>query len=176
MVIIVFGLPGSGKSFFAKQLATVLEAEYINSDTIRSAYSRPNQYPPEEKNGVYDAMLHKMLSALHDHKNVLLDATFYKNKLRKRFATYVPDARTLHFIEVVAVESLIRERLLKRTNGSDDNFPVYQFIKSEWEEPQFPHLVLTSENGNVQDMLHRATTYLNQHIDPAARNLSPGSD
>jgi len=36
MIIIVFGLPGSGKSYFASKLAERINARYINSDVIRS--------------------------------------------------------------------------------------------------------------------------------------------
>ena len=35
MVVIVFGLPGSGKSYFASRLAGIISADYINSDRVR---------------------------------------------------------------------------------------------------------------------------------------------
>jgi len=39
MIIVVTGLPGSGKSYFAQQLAPLMDAEYINSDKVRSLMS-----------------------------------------------------------------------------------------------------------------------------------------
>jgi predicted kinase len=35
MTVIVFGLPGSGKSYFATRLAELLNASYISSDQLR---------------------------------------------------------------------------------------------------------------------------------------------
>src|SRR5690349_10821341 len=102
MVVIISGLPGSGKTFFAKALSKALHGIYINSDTIRETFSDPNRYSRQDKNVVYGMMLNKMLTAMHTGKTVILDATFYKNDFRRRFASYVKNPGQLHFIEIVA--------------------------------------------------------------------------
>ena len=85
MIIIVFGLPGSGKSYFASQLAKMLNADYINSDKIRMAMFVKRTYTINEKLAVYNEMLMQARKAEKNHTNLVLDATFYKNEIREIF-------------------------------------------------------------------------------------------
>ena len=83
MVILVLGLPGSGKSYFAERLAQKIRAEYFNSDQIRKEMFADRTYSDLEKARVYEALLKKMQEAIDKEKDVVLDATFYKNKIRE---------------------------------------------------------------------------------------------
>lgn len=159
MILVVFGLPGSGKTYFAHALAKALNATYINSDTIRETLPGTERYSREDKNIVYDMMLNKMLIALHEGKTVVLDATFYKDDFRRRFKSYVRDQRMLHFIEIVADELLIKNRLSQRQNSHAD-FDVYKLVKSDWDPAEFPHLVIQSTNDNIEEMIAKTLNYL----------------
>jgi predicted kinase len=59
MIVIVFGLPGSGKSFFASRLAKMINADYINSDMIRKEMFASSTYSEKEKAAVYNVMIEK---------------------------------------------------------------------------------------------------------------------
>lgn len=160
MVIIVFGLPGSGKTYFARQLATGLKADYINSDTVRNSFRGPGDFSREEKNIVYDIMLNKMLIAMHEGHDVVIDATFYKNDLRRRFSSYIRESSVPYFIEIVADEELIKKRLAKRKTGAEPSSPIYDAVKAEWENVPFPHLTIESNDSNVAEMLEKAMDYI----------------
>ena len=159
MIIIVFGLPGSGKTYFAKALANTLHATYINSDTIRETFPDPNRFSRVDKNIVYDMMLNKMLTAMHEGKTVILDATFYKNDFRRRFTSYVREQGDLHFIQITADESVIKKRLAHRTNSHAD-FSIYQLVKADWDPVEFPHLTIQSTDHNINEMISKALEYL----------------
>lgn len=160
MVIIVFGLPGSGKSYFAHKLAKELDASYFNSDSIRDSLDLKEKYSRTGKNVVYDILLTRALQAAHDHKTVVIDATFYKKDLRQRFASYIKSFNEIYYIEITADEELIRKRLSEKRSDSDADFEVYQTIKSEWDKPIFPHLVLQSTNENINGMMQETLEYL----------------
>src|SRR5262245_10628703 len=113
MMILVFGLPGSGKSYFATHLAKVIKAEYISSDKTRKKTFNRHTYATEEKQLVYKEMIDRMKDALKRHTSVVLDATFYKRDSRNKFSDAANNIDKVIFIEVVAEESLIRERLRK---------------------------------------------------------------
>ncbi|MDP4129883.1 MAG: ATP-binding protein, partial [Bacteroidota bacterium] len=85
MIIIVSGLPGSGKSYFASRFAKLIQADYINSDRVRKNIFPASSYSEKENASVYDEMLELTRRSIRQKKNLVLDATFYKNELRKKF-------------------------------------------------------------------------------------------
>lgn len=74
MIIIVFGLPGSGKSYFASRLAKMINAGYVSSDKVRKELFKESVYSEQEKRAVYDKMLQQMEQAIQQKNNLVLDA------------------------------------------------------------------------------------------------------
>lgn len=158
MVVIVFGLPGSGKSYFASRLAPAIDAEYLNSDVLRKKLLPNRNYSEEEKLEVYDKMLLRMRQAISENKSLVIDATFYKDEIRKEFIRQA--GNDIFFIEVRADEELIRERLKQKRTASEADFKVYKIVEAEFEPMQEPHLVLRSRDNNLNEMLTEALHYL----------------
>ena len=161
MVVIVFGLPGSGKSYFASQLAGMIYAEYINSDRLRKEMLQKRSYSDTEKAFVYNAMLQKAKEIIKQNRNVVLDATFYKNETRELFLHEIKAKTSIFFIEVFADEDIIRERLKKERPDSEADFEVYKKILQQWEPFNTYHLTLESTNNNLDTMLQKAAQFLN---------------
>ena len=160
MVIIVFGLPGSGKTYFASCLTKLLRSDYINSDRLRKELFKERTYSEQEIATVYNEMLVKMRAAVNQKKNLVLDATFHKNDKREPFVKEMEGKGGIYFIEVRANENLIQERLKKDRPYSEADFEVYNFIRKHWEPLNEPHLLLESTGENVDTMLQKAVDYL----------------
>lgn len=159
MIIIVSGLPGSGKSYFASRFSSLIHADYINSDRIRKSMFPTRSYSEKEKSSVYDEMLKLMRQAIVQNKDLVLDATFYANDIRKRFTDEAKNGDIV-FIEIVAEEAVIKERLKQKRVDSEADFEVYKLIKEQWEPLQEHQLKLVSSDNNIEDMLHKAVDYL----------------
>ena len=160
MIIVVFGLPGSGKSYFAEKLAKKIEAGYVNSDRLRKEMFPVRTYSEQEKTAVYNVMLQKMRRALKQNKNVVLDATFHTNETREPFTQAGKKKDRICFIEITADEELIQRRLQKERNYSEADFEVYKLIRRQWEPLNEPHLMLESTDENIDNMLEKAAAYL----------------
>lgn len=160
MVVIVFGLPGSGKSYFASRLAKRIDADYVNSDRLRKEMFKMRTYSRQEKESVYQTMLQKMKEDVVQNKNVVLDATFHKKETRQPFVKEMKTKGGIYFIEIVAEERIIRERLKRKRRYSEADFKVYKIISSENELLPESHLVLESTNTNIKEMLGKAVDYL----------------
>lgn len=158
MVVIVLGLPGSGKSYFAERLAEQLDAEYLNSDRLRKELFPKRTYSEKEKAKVYTVMLEKMKEAVRRKKDLVLDATFHKKETRAPFLA--KGNAKISVIEVRADEEIIKQRVQKKRPFSEADFDVHKLIKQEWEPLEVPHLVLESTNENVDSMLKQALEYL----------------
>jgi predicted kinase len=160
MVVIVFGLPGSGKSYFAERLAKKLNADYVNSDRLRKEMIPVRSYSVEEKAAVYNAMLEKMKGAVKQKRSIVLDATFHRIKTRRLFTQEVKEKDGISFIEITADENLTRQRLKRERAYSEADFEVYKLIRGQWEPLHEPHLILESTDENIDSMLQKAAAYL----------------
>jgi predicted kinase len=163
MIIIVFGLPGSGKSYFASRLAFKLDAMYVNSDELRvSMFPVKRTYTDAEKLLVYDAMLTVMSDAIRKKSSIVLDATFYKEIIRKTFEKKAAALNErIFYIEVTAPENIIAERISKPRNFSEADFAVYHKLKIVFEPLQQEHLVLVTSNNDIAPSLQQAIEYIN---------------
>ena len=157
MVVIIFGLPGSGKSYFAEQLAARLNTQYLNTDRIRNEMYPRKKYSGRKKRSVYQEMLRQATEHLKNGKAVVIDGTFYKNQIRNEFKKIdIP----VYWIEVTAEESTIRKRLAKPRPYSDADFEIYKMIERQWEPMVSNHLILKSNDSNIEPMLNEASHYL----------------
>lgn len=168
MIIMVLGLPGSGKSYFAARLAKMMGADYVNSDRLRKEMFQVRTYSEQEKAVVYNAMLEKMKEAVRQNRSLVLDATFHDDETRKPFIQEMKQKGRICFIEVTADENLIRHRLKKERAYSEADFEVYKLIRSQWEPLNEPRLLLKSTDENIDSMLQKAAEYLKQEDDKRA--------
>ncbi len=160
LAVVVFGLPGSGKSYFASRLAGELDAEYLNSDVTRKDLFEVRTYSGTESKKVYRHMEEAMKRALSAGKNVVLDATFSRGEARRSFTAAAKPYADLHFIEVRADRALIENRLSKPRPHSEADLAVHDAIRHLFEPMENPDLVLESTDENIAEMLGAALHYL----------------
>jgi len=163
MIIIVFGLPGSGKSYFALKLAERINARYVNSDLIRRELFDVRKYSREEKMSVYNVMFAEMKKTILQNKSMVLDATFYKKSIRNKFIEAVNEiGKRIIFIEIRAELKIITERLSRKRENSEADYSVYLQIKEVFEPMEEEHLILQSTQENIDKMLNMAINHMNK--------------
>lgn len=161
MIIVVLGLPGSGKSYFASRLAARLRAEYINSDKVRKSMGSQGRYSLKDKLAVYTEMVKMTDRLLDENKVVVVDATFHLQSMRNLFLKEASKRLArIWFIHVKANEALIHDRLNKPRADSEADFKVYQDIRDQFQELTNHHLELESTNDNITSMLNKAIEYI----------------
>jgi predicted kinase len=155
------GLPGSGKSYFAKHLSRHLNIHYIGSDQTRKEMEAMGEYHAEAKEKVYQQMKIGAERALKQGKDVVLDATFYLEKVRHPFRSLAQDyAVPFAIIWIEAEERTTRERLSKPREDSEADYAVYLKLKTAFEPPLMPYLKIKSDAKPVSEMVKEAEEYL----------------
>lgn len=155
------GLPGSGKSFFAKRFAEKLGAEYISSDALRNKMGLRGKYLPENKALVYQQLAGTAKDLLQKNKIVILDATFYQKKFRELiYSLSEVMGSPLFLIMVQADENIIQQRLSVPRQDSEADHHIYLKIKNQFEPIERPYLILNSTNDNLAENLFAASQYI----------------
>jgi predicted kinase len=161
MLILISGLPGTGKTTLAQAFAARSGALHLNSDLLRSELGLMGQYSREAKEWVYAALRESCRNALLAGKTVVVDSTFYKESIRAPFRDLAKTCGThLRWVEVRAQESTIRERVSKPRPDSEADFAVYEKIRDAAEPMPEPHLVLWSDATTLEKMVDSLLDYL----------------
>ncbi len=161
-LVIVFGLPGAGKSTFAQALATQLGIPHLNTDQIRFQLGLSGKYDEESKEKVYGEVYASARRLLEQGSGVIVDGTFYKKLLRNKFkALAVETGCLLYWIEIRANAQTIEYRVNQPRPFSEANFPVYEMIRNRFEPlDDEPCLALWSDLLTVEEMVAEAEQFI----------------
>ena len=145
-LILVCGLPGTGKSTVSKAIAEKTGAVLFNTDVVRKELFPRPAYTQEEKDLVYRMLFEMAEKFLKQSKNVVLDGTFYKKELRSRVKAIAQRNKSgFAIIEVVCSEKTAKCRLDDRAKSeslSDADFCVYRKIREQFEPIREKHFVV----------------------------------
>jgi hypothetical protein len=147
MLVLITGLPGTGKSTVANRLAKRINARVLRTDEIRKRLFAKPKYTEEEKEIVYKTLFLIAENLLRARRNVVIDGTFYKRSLRRQiYRTAALRRSKLIIVECIASEEAIARRMKRREKRrirlSDADFEVYKKIKREYEPIISEHIVL----------------------------------
>jgi hypothetical protein len=159
-LLLMMGLPGTGKSHCARLLAVRLDAAHVASDALRSRLFVAASYADEENAAVFrivDALVERLLDEGH---RVVVDATHLRHMTRASMARIarrrgIPIA----YLLVTAEERDILARLAARTSApsaedrSDADERVYLAMRARgFEEPDEPYLTVRSGPSIERDV------------------------
>ena len=181
-LVLLGGLPGTGKTTLAESLARVGGFEIISSDRTRkrlagmepdeSASARFGQgiYAPEWTERTYEACRKAAADALFDGKRVLVDASFGREGHRGAFLTQAHGlgVRAL-FLELKGDPEVVRRRIEARSGGaSDADWDIHLRAADEWEPPTSPLTRRAHRVVRVDGPTHEALAASRAHLREAA--------
>jgi predicted kinase len=147
--IIVSGLPGTGKSFFCRQLAERLPYIILESDVLRKKLFPNPVYSAEESAYLFRTIHYLMENFLQKGISIILDATNLTRKPRERLYSIV-DRYHAKFIIVQTkaptevVQKRLKSRVADKNNGdnSSADWSVYQKMKPTVEKIERHHFTV----------------------------------
>ena len=158
MLVLVCGLPGTGKSTVAERIGELLPARLLRTDVVRKELFPEPTYAAEESAAVYDELFERAEARLDAGEHVVLDATFRRAALRERAAEVAERAGVeFRLVRVVCAEPVVRERIRKREREEDDesdaDFAVYNQLKAEFEPIEGDDHLVVDNSGPLAETL-----------------------
>ncbi len=164
-LVIVSGLPGTGKSFFCRKLAERYPFLILASDTLRKVLFPSPGYNEDENRRLFPACHTLVEELLRKGIPIVFDAT----NLLERHREYLYRAADktgakLILIRVEAPPEVVRQRLLAREKGialqddSEAGWDVYRRMKPRTEKISRNHFVVDTSRdiGAAIDKIVRA--------------------
>ena len=155
VLLLLTGLPGTGKSYLARRLSEFLPFVVIESDQVRKTLFPEPRYTAQESRLVHRTCHALMRKLLKKGIRVIYDATNlieYHRELVYRIANKT--GARLVVVKTVAREEVVRERLGIREDvvveASDADWRIYLRMASRQEPIQHPHLVIDT-SGDMEE-------------------------
>ena len=171
VLVMLCGLPGTGKTTLARRLADRLPAIIVESDRVRQTLFTPPTYTAEESQRVHK-VCHILIGwYLRHYYHVVYDATnLYEHHRRLAYRLAERSGARLTVAEITASDEVVRRRLAPRgcrdgpshmpDDYSDADWQVYDHMRRRAEPIQHEHITVDTSDGDVE----RAVSYLIEAI------------
>ena len=149
ILVIVGGLPGTGKSFFSQRVTERIPMVILESDFLRKTLVQAPVYTAEESTRLFLA-IHETIDALLAHSlPVLLDATSLAKANREPlYQIAARHGAKVVMVRMVAPPEIVYQRLEARANRkrrqghSDADWGIYERMLPFQEPLKLDHLVV----------------------------------
>ena len=159
MIIIVCGLPGTGKTFIARKLSKKINAVLLSTDKIRKEIIQKPKYSLWERALVYNVLFLIAKYLLSAGSNCILDGTFNRKSSRDEAIEKLDSEKNeIYIIECICPEDIIFSRLQSRKKDySDADIFVYLKMKKFYEKVSEKHLTIDTSKSlekNLEKILN----------------------
>ena len=166
VLVVLVGLPGSGKSYFARALAARYPAAVLDSDALRAVLYDNPQHTQQEHGRLFPAIHVLMERLLSRGVSVVLDATNVKESSRRPYYKIGEQCGAPVFVvRVTAPREVIRARLAQREARRDPldrstaNLEVYEKMRADVERIARRHISVNT-GGDISTALDKLVRML----------------
>jgi len=166
--VVVSGLPGTGKSFFCRNLAEKMPSCILESDALRKALFSSPDYHAAENTRLFSACHSLIEQLLGEGVPVIFDATNlsehhreYLYNISNKTGAKLILVRVEAPADVVYSRLQMRGRSMEKEDKSDADWDVYKKMKSVVDRIERNHFVVDTSRdiGTVIDRVIKAAKH-----------------
>ena len=170
MLVMMAGLPASGKSAVARPLAAALPGVILDKDRIRAALFPPEEieYSTEQNDFCMDVALQvaRYILSRNPARVVFLDGRPFSRRYQRAPVFRLAEElnQPLKIIECVCSEDTARQRLERAVSqaehiAADRDYDLYMAVKAQFEPIEQSRLVVNTDN-DLELCLQQCLDYL----------------
>ncbi len=174
VMVMLSGLPGTGKSYLARQIANRCPMVVLESDAIRKALCPQPTYLPDESARTFAALHRITEDLLRQNISVVIDATNLIERNRKVFYNIAEGCKAkLILVGTTAPSHVVRKRLGQRQKSndredySDAGWDVYLMLKPS-TEPILREHYMVDTSGDTQPVMEQIAKEANRSINSSS--------
>jgi predicted kinase len=161
LIVLICGLPGTGKTFLSNKLSQYINSTVLSTDKIRKELIQKPTYTPWERALIYDVLFLLAKYLHYSGINCILDGTFNMEKSRREIKDLLNLSNDqFYIIECICPEDLIITRLLLRKDDySDATVSIYLKMKKIYEPVRQKHISINTSKS-VYKNIDRILRYI----------------
>lgn len=158
-LIILFGLPGTGKTYVGRVFEKYFNYYFYDGDNdlteeMKNAIKTKTVFTNQMRDVFFKILTSKIQSLSKIHKNLIVAQTFIKEKYRVNLLKIIPKTK---FILIETKKEIREKRLLQRTDYPLD-LKYARIMDNNFEKPKIDHqIIFNYEKGeeNIKAQINK---------------------
>lgn len=162
-IIVVFGLPGTGKTFVGKVFQEYFDYHFYDGDQdlpyeMQNAIKREEKITDSMRDLFFKKIIYETQALQKQYERIIVAQTFIKEKYRNLFLSTIPQTQFIF----VQTDTHIREtRLLKRTSYPLSIKYTRDMI-SLFESPTISHVVINNNEIGKKSIKKQIHSFISE--------------
>lgn len=156
MIIILFGLPGAGKTYIGKLIHkhfnySFYDGDHDVTDAIKAAIETKTPFTDAMRDEFFLKLFHSMERLQKQHQNLVVAQTFIKERYRLQALQRFPSAR---FILVKTKAHIREERLAGRIEMHLEKDYARQMVRN-FDAPEIEHQIIHNDKQGEEELVQQ---------------------
>lgn len=152
-LIILFGLPGTGKTYVGKIFEKYFDFYFYDGDNdlteeMKEAIKVQKVFTNQMRDVFFEKLIKSILNLKFKHKKLAVAQTFIKDKYRVDLINKIPETK---FILIKTKKSIREKRLNQRTN-CPLKIEYARKMNVNFDKPMINHLTIANNIDGVKDI------------------------
>ncbi|MBI5122473.1 AAA family ATPase [Candidatus Roizmanbacteria bacterium] len=162
-LIVLFGLPGTGKTFVGKVFEKYFDYYFYDGDKdlteeMKKAMKEQKVFTDRMRDVFFQKLTKSIQKLKLKHKKLVVAQTFIKEKYRISFIKKIKDAKFI----LVETKNFLREKRLARRTDYPLDLEYARIMERNFEKPKIDHLIIINDDDGEDNVKKQIQQFFSQ--------------
>ena len=165
LLIILFGLQGTGKTFVGKIFEKYFNYYFYDgdrdlTDEMKEAIKVQRVFTDQMRDVFFEKLINKIQNLKSKYQNLVVSQTFIKERYRVNFINKIPEAK---FVLIETKKSIREKRLMERSDFPLD-LEYARKMELNFDKPIINHLIIVNDENGEENIIKQIQQFLSQFL------------